>query len=219
MSNSYSLKEGDKLTIYYREREFYTSAIQEVKDNGIITTYAPMGAKALLAIRPNDMVYISYVRADAQYQFDACVKRRHRQNGVNFLEFLPMSEHRRIQRRQYYRLLVTLDAYIQPLRLVDTEVEDDWIKVQTVDISGEGMQLKSFEPIPDHSILECMISLDDNKIIRMQGEVLEVFEVVEDASPYRLRIFFNEIAEDKRQDIIKFIFNQQQRSRAKGLRS
>ena len=48
MNNSYSLKEGDKLTICYREREFYTSAIQEVKDNGIITTYAPMDAKALL---------------------------------------------------------------------------------------------------------------------------------------------------------------------------
>lgn len=27
MNNSYSLKEGDKLTICYREREFYTSVI------------------------------------------------------------------------------------------------------------------------------------------------------------------------------------------------
>ena len=38
-------------------------------------------------------------------------------------------------------------------------------------------------------------------------------------APMDAKALLDEIAEDKRQDIIKFIFNQQQRSRAKGLRS
>lgn len=212
------LKEGDKVTIRYGEDESYTSIVQSINENGEITTYAPLDEKKILTLKPNDTAVLSFVRPDAQYEFDAVVKKRYRQRDINFIEFVPTSEYRRIQRRQYYRLKISLDAYVRVIRQGDEgDGEDEWIKMHTVDISGQGMQLKSYEAIPDHSILDCVICLDEEKTIRVKGEVKEVYETEEGPIPYRLRIYFFEITEQQKKEIIQFIFKKQMEMRAKAL--
>jgi c-di-GMP-binding flagellar brake protein YcgR len=215
--NSSLLKVGDNITIQYRDYESYNTMIQEIKKNGEIATIAPFEIKDLLALKPKCTVRISYAKADAQYEFDALVLKRYRSKGVPYLDFLPISEHRRIQRRQFYRLKITLDAYVRTQDTVNAVNTNEWIKMHTVDLSGEGVQLKSFAPVPDRTLLECMICLDENNVIQTNGEVLEVFEVSDELMPYRHRIHFYDIDNTRRDQIIRFIFEQQQQRRWKEL--
>jgi c-di-GMP-binding flagellar brake protein YcgR len=213
MSSSSILREGDSLTICFGEKESYHTLVQELKEDGVITATAPLEVKSLIALKPKCPVRISYAKADARYEFDAVVQTRYRHKEVAFLDFLPLSEHKRIQRRENYRLKITLDAYVRVQASESTEDDEEWIKMYTVDLSGEGSQLKSFTPIPDHTLLECMICLDENKVIRTNGEVLEVFEIDGDRVPFRLRIHFYDINDDHRDRIIGFVFEEQLRRR------
>lgn len=216
--NIHNLKAGDRVTITDRDGEYtYTSIVHEKKTDNTITVYMPYEAKGLLRIRPGSMIVVSVEAEDAQYQFDAGIKAVYDVDKVKFMDFMPVSGLRRVQRRQFYRLKAALDVYIRLLEQEGSPQDDGWKKTITVDISGEGMRLKTFEAIPDGSLLECMIRLSDRQIIRLQGRVLEVFEAEDEIFPYRLRIVFSGISEQMQNEIVRFIFVRQREMRAKTL--
>jgi c-di-GMP-binding flagellar brake protein YcgR len=216
--NIHNLKAGDRVTITEGDGEYtYSSIVHEKKIDSTITVYMPYEAKGLLRIRLGSMVEVVFAAEDAQYRFDASIKAIYEVDRVKYLDIMPVSELRRVQRRQFYRLKITLDVYIRLLEQEGSPQDDGWKKTFTEDISGDGMRLKSFEAIPDGSLLDCMIRLRDRQIIRLQGRVLEVFEAEDEILPYRLRIEIQGISEQIQNEIIRFIFDRQREMRAKML--
>jgi c-di-GMP-binding flagellar brake protein YcgR len=139
-----------------------------------------------------------------------------------------MSDLKKFQRRQYFRLECTLD--IEYRRLEDSDVEkikedpelirdimesEPFTSAIVLDISGGGVRFASEEKLePDSNILvDLNISTESGqKVYGVMAKVLSSGRIINKDHMYEQRV---EIAGHTREAIIKFIFEQERRLRKK----
>ena len=157
------------------------------------------------------------------------VTSRGKEGNIYICQLLLMTELKKFQRRQFFRLPCTLDVQITPLREIEmlayiknhampetlTNPTENGI---VVDLSGGGMRIISNEKYEKGVFIALDFILNVQGVpLKMQllGQVIQSFKSETNELRYDQRVQFREISRDVQDEIIKYIFEEQRKLRRK----
>ena len=132
------------------------------------------------------------------------------------LEIQKISNIRKYQQRQYYRLEISIPVikeFVTKKGLEEIISTEDCV---TKDISGSGLKLYSNFEHRVGDIIICRFRIG-NRLIKIKGRILRIENIDTFDYNYSLGIKFIGLSEDDREQIIKFIFLKERLLREKGL--
>ncbi len=202
-----------------------TKIFDIVSDDVIkITIPTIQGKLQLIAMDGEYDVY--FYTQNGLYQCVCTVKNRYRANGVPLMELQLMTNLRKYQRREYYRLNCLMEMRC---RAFDNEETDEYIKTGNynpenakvpnatmVDISGGGARFVSREKYETGALILFRFALkqkDGYHDYSVVGRVVSSELIENSANRYENRAQFVDIDNTDRESIIKYIFEEERRIR------
>jgi c-di-GMP-binding flagellar brake protein YcgR len=149
------------------------------------------------------------VRQDAVYAFRAVVEQRS-QLPIPRLELRPTGCAERIQRRQYFRVKVSM-----PVELIGNNVDASGLvahlRSRTHDVSGSGISIRHPDPIPVGTVFETRLILPGElPPVKAVSKVVQSVLALSDRNVYHVGMHFLTIKEADRSRIIRVLFRIQQ---------
>ncbi|ABY92956.1 flagellar brake protein [Thermoanaerobacter sp. CM-CNRG TB177] len=207
--NEINLLPGQKLRIGLNNgKTMYSSQVQDISKNGTILIDTPVYSGHLVPVRIGSIVQIIYFTKQGLFTFYAKVLNRF-SGKLALLEIMPISSVERLQRRQYFRL----EKVIPFTYTISGGEEDKVYKGLIQDISGGGLRCKVDKKLEVGTIINCVFTLDQE--ITVSGKVVRYEELLEKG--YEIGICYVDISEKVREKIISYIFEEQRKSRQKGI--
>jgi len=214
---------GEKIDVRYKGKneteteKLCYSMVQDIVSQDEIIITMPMLEGVQIILEPEQEIEIDFFREEGCYSFKARVDERFKTDGLNLVKVSRISPVNRLQRRNYYRLKITLPIYVRILTNDPDKEPDSWLEAYTLNLSGGGAKISVNRSIDKGTLIECLLRIKDQDLI-LRGEVLRCQLAQDDViSRYEIGIFFKDITEYQRDEIIKFIFEQQRKLRKKGL--
>lgn len=227
---------GNKVEIQMIDKEnsenantVYITRIHDIISDDQLELVMPM-EKTKLILLPVDYEYnIVFYGQTGPYQCMAKVIDRYKSNNVYILVVELITNLRKYQRREFYRFSCALEMCS---RTLETE-ELDAVEQKTpykltpglplkrsviVDISGGGLRFISTQLYDVGSMLYCSYHLLVNGVRKQYeiiGKVLNTKEVENRPGTFEHRVKYINIDEDEREEIIKYIFEEERKSRKK----
>ncbi|WP_028991706.1 flagellar brake protein [Thermoanaerobacter thermocopriae] len=206
--NEINLQPGQKLKIGLdKETIIYSSQVQDISENGTILIDAPGYSGDLVPMRIGSIIQVIYFTKQGLFTFYAKVLNSF-YGKLALLEIMPISGVERLQRRQYFRL-----EKVIPFTYTINGEEDKVYKGFIQDISGGGLKCKVDKKLEIGTIINCVFTLDQE--ITITGKVVRYDELPEKG--YEVGICYVNISEKVREKIISYIFEEQRKSRQKGI--
>lgn len=210
-------------------RKVYYSQVYDILSADRMEIVMPM-EKTKLILLPVDSVYDVVLYAQGTlYQCFARIIDRYKSNNVYILVLELTSNLRKHQRREYYRFSCALDMCARPL------VEDEMKAIEQkealyltpglplkhsviVDISGGGLRFIADQEYEKDSMIYCTYHLlldGKDKEYSLVGKILSVRPVENKRGVYEHRVQYVDIEVDKREEIIRYIFQEERKNRKK----
>ncbi|WP_129722479.1 flagellar brake protein [Xylanivirga thermophila] len=194
------------------------SMIQDILEDGDIVINMPVLNRYPVVLKAGDVITVIFFRPNGQFSFVAEVKAIIKHDAVYLVRISPKSNIIKSQRRNFYRLKTTAPISIFLLDQYGEPLDNGPVKGTTIDISGGGVKVLLNQEINKGSLINCQISLHDDRQIVVKGKVLRCNKVIEDSiEKYKIGICFLNISEMNRDSIVQYIFQQQMRLRRSGL--
>lgn len=219
------LQPGTKL-----ELELYDSLGEKVKPSlvsefewleGDKTAFiaAPIYEGVIYPVRAGTIMDICFIGDDSLYRFKAKVLNRGLRDNVAMLKIEIEGGMHKVQRRQFYRFECSLPVRYRLVGTLNPVYNDDtpFTKAVTKNLSGGGLSIAINEKIERDKYIECELMLADDKVVRFYGKVVRLIKLDNDLHKYEAGVVFRKIENKDREDIIKYIFQQQRNLRKKGL--
>ena len=108
-------------------------------------------------------------------------------------------------RREYYRITVTLPICLQP----ESDKEEKPLIQRSVNISGGGIGVTLNQPFEVNEILSCTLLLPGQELFKSFLEVLRVDSIIYPSNTYRLHGRFVRMANRDRELLIRHILKLQ----------
>lgn len=208
------------------QKKVYTTKVYDVLTDDRLEVVMPM-EKTKLILLPIDGEYdLCFYTSMGLYQCFARIIDRYKSNNVYVLVFELTSNLRKHQRRDYYRYSCVLDMKTRELKQEEViAVEANKVMLVPglplrrsliVDISGGGIRFISDHKYEDGSLIYCgyqLVSDGVSKEYEIVGKVLNVRDVANRPGEYEHRVQYVNIDNDKREEIIRFIFEEERRLR------
>jgi c-di-GMP-binding flagellar brake protein YcgR len=208
------------------KRTVYQSQVYEIVSEDRLEIIMPM-EKTKLIMLPVDAEYDLYFYTEnGLYQCFARVVDRYKDNYVYLLLIELTSNLRKYQRREYYRFSCALEMNSRPLEKEEIDSYEQksldlspGLPLQrsvVVDISGGGLRFLANYSYELEMMIACRYHLvieGKNKEYNLLGKVLEVREVDNRPGVYEHRVQYVDINTDEREEIIKFIFEEERKTR------
>lgn len=233
------IKAGDKIdlqTIDHIEGEgnensnkVYVSSVCEIVSEDTLEIMMPM-EKGKLILLPVDSKYnLIFYGENGLYECPARIIDRYKSNNVYILVMELISSLRKYQRREFYRFSCALEMCSRSLREEELQsletlkpeklVHDEPLKRSIiVDISGGGLRFLSTQKYePDTMLYICYHLLTGNvsKKYELFGKVLSIKKLENRAGVWEHRVQYYNLDEKIREEIIKYIFEEERKSRRK----
>ncbi len=214
------------------KKKVYESQVYDIISEDRLEITMPM-EKSKLILLPVDVEYDIYFYTNAGlYQCFGRVIDRYKNNTVYILLLELSSNLRKFQRREYYRFSCALEMNSRPLEKEEIEKLEQrgWelspglplARSVVVDISGGGLRfIANYKYDPD-ILIYCKYHLvieGKNKEYTLIGKVLSIRELENRPGVYEHRVQYIDIDTEEREEIIRFIFDEERknRKREKGL--
>ena len=232
------LRPGDRIELQMVEHQrkdedsqrVFISEIHEILSEDQMEIVMPM-EKTKLILLPVDVEYDLTIYAQhGLFQCFARVIDRYKSNNVYILVVELTTNLRKHQRREYYRYSCALDMSSRELEeneIKAVELREPFLltpglpikRSVIVDISGGGLRFVSEQRYEPESLIYCSYSLlqNDNKKKEYQivGKVLTVTELSNRRGTYEHRVQYVDLDKDVREEIIRFIFEEERKNRKK----
>lgn len=209
----------------------YLTKIYEIITDDTMEVMMPMEQGKLILL-PVDQVFEAVIYGPANlYQCMVRVIDRYKSNNVYILLLELVSNLRKYQRREYFRFSCVLEMdsrKLEEAELGDIEKgEKAAINLQPglplkrsviVDISGGGLRFISAQRYEPESFILCSYMLvvnGERKRYQVVGKVLAVKEVENRRGTYEHRIQYYNMSNEVREEIIKYIFEEERKTRRK----
>lgn len=204
----------------------YQSKVLDVLSEDRLEILMPMDKSKIIPL-PVDGEYDLYFFTDSGlYQCYARIADRYKDNSVYVLVLDLISNLRKYQRREYYRLSCALEMDSRPLQLEEvrlaeagrreTRVPELPLKDSViVDISGGGLRFVADYAYEVESLIMCRYRLmigKENKEYNLVGKVLAVKELENRPGSYEHRVQYMNMDTEEREEIIKYIFDEERRT-------
>lgn len=208
-----------------KEHKSYQSQVIDVLSEDRVEISMPM-EKSKLILLPVDGEYDMYFYSDGGlYQCYARVVDRYKNDGLYILVLDLISNLRKHQRRAYYRFSCALDMYSRELREEEVDQSGDGseeilapklpLKSSViVDISGGGLRFVANYAYEVQSMILCKYNLlvnGETKEYNLAGKVLSVRELEDRNGIFEHRVQYVNVDPTEREEIIKYIFDEERR--------
>lgn len=211
------------------ERKVYESKVVDVIGDDRLEIFMPIEQTKLVLLPVNGEYNIRFFTARGLFQCDAKVANRYKNGSLYLLEMKITSSLQKYQRREFYRFPCMLDMEVRELtadekRDIDREsvfnAEDDLPgdKAVILDLSGGGLRFTSATPFEPRSIVVCNYTLrreSGNRRMCIAGELLSCKRLEKNPGQYEQRVRFIYITPREREDIIRYIFEEERKKRQK----
>ena len=197
----------------------YFSMIQDIISEHIFLITLPMSEGESAFLHLGEEIRVCYFRPHGQYWFQAKVIDRYKQDNIYSFKIQKISEVTRLQRRNYFRLQKTIPVKVDIFSLNDKETINT-LYGYTLDIGGGGLAIVLDSSISRNTKVKCTFTLDSSSnigTIQTKGKVIRSNPSQNMEDKFEVGICFEDISDQLRDEIIKFIFEEQRRLRKKGL--
>jgi len=211
------LKLGENIEIEIDNGESFlkmkSNIISVINDNRISISM-PIYKGRIYPIAAGRRINVVFSKANkGTFYFTAEVVNRMEKENLKILLVKKISDIKHFQRRDFFRLSIVLN--------MDLEVIENGSPIKTIaaiskDISGGGLRLITREKLPKHTVVKCIMKLD-NDVVEPFGKVVRCSPQADSIIKHDVGICFTAIDESIRSKIISFIFKNQRKLRKKGL--
>lgn len=232
------IKMGDKIDLQVIDRsaggqaenqKTYASSIYEIVSEDMLEIMMPV-EKGKLILLPVDSEYnLVFYGEGGLYQCFARIVDRYKSSNVYILVVELTSNLRKYQRREYYRFSCALDMCARNLQEEELDSLDEIAPYDLtpglplkqsviVDISGGGLRFLSSQMYEAGSMLYICYDLligDENRKYEVIGKVLSVKKLENRTGTWEHRVQYYNMNKKVREEIIKYIFEEERKSRRK----
>ncbi len=152
---------------------------------------------------------LTYYRDAGVFSFSIAFLKKIKDGNLELYQIARISEPRKTQRREYYRLKYMVNGSLKSLE------NETSCEILVLDISGGGIRATSPKSFYVGEKIECTLNLEDERIT-VAATVVRTIRV-NDEQKYELGIKFEDVSEQNQNKIIAFIFQKQGELRKKGL--
>lgn len=217
------LEEGDEVKTAGKG---YQSKVLDILSEDRIEVLMPM-EKSRVVTLPVDGEYDLYFFTEmGLYQCYARIVDRYKDNNVFVLVMDLISNLRKYQRREYYRLSCALEMDSRLLQKEEVKLAEAGQRERRipelplkncviVDISGGGLRFVADYAYEAESLIMCKYRLvvdKEEKEYNLVGKVLAVREVENRPGSYEHRIQYLNMDMEEREEIIKYIFDAERKT-------
>lgn len=214
------------------KKKVYQTQVCDILTEDQLEIYMPMEKSKLILLPVNAEYDLYFYTQTGLYQCFANVIDRYKSDNQFILLMELTSNLRKFQRREYYRLSCALEMNSRPLEKEEVEVVErgnsflvpglPLKRSVIVDISGGGIRFIGNYAYEPESLVCCKYNLvvDGNaKEYTLVAKVLMVRELEDRPGVYEHRAQYINIDTSEREEIIRFIFEEERkhRKREKGL--
>ena len=186
----------------------YTSVVQDILSEDSIEIRMPIEKSKLILLPVDGEFDMIFYGASGMYQCLARVTDRYKSNNVFLLQMELTTNLQRYQRREFYRLRCALEMHtrlleeseIQAMESLEPYTLEKSLPLKqsvAVDISGGGIRFLTTE----YYEIVC--------------KVLSTVEVEKHPGTYEHRVQYYDMDPDTREEIIKYIFEEERKNRLK----
>lgn len=212
------------------KRKTYFSSVHEILSEDTLEITMPT-EKTKLILLPVDSEYnMIFYGESGLYQCFARIIDRYKSNNVYILVVELTSNLRKYQRREYYRFSCALEMAARNLEETEMQAIEQNIPYSLtpglplkqsviVDISGGGLRFISSQSYEPGSLIYCSYHLlkgSERKKYEVIGKVLSVKELEKREGTFEHRVQYYDMDTETREEIIKYIFEEERKSRRKG---
>lgn len=209
------------------EQRVYFSKVYEILTEDTLEITMPMEQTKLILLQVDSEYDMVFYGKNGLYQCFARVADRYKSNNVYLLRMELTSDLRKFQRRDFYRFTCAVEMHSRSLM----EEELEGVETKTaqmlqeglpmrksviVDISGGGIRFLSDQQYEIGSMLYCTYSLmkgGKSKTYEVIGRVLAVHSLDNRPGTYEHRMQYYNMDVETREEIIKYIFEEERRNR------
>lgn len=189
------------------EKGHFVSTIDEVGDS-TLTIMGPTEPELRLQVKPDVQFLITGVTERGLYMFEAVVKNVYFWNNVMQVELNAISDYKKIQRREAFRVMESIEVQVCKLAQVDDQ-PPNWVKTETVNISETGMLIRFNEECALGQSFEIEVNINlygMNEILpKIHGRVVRCYPVESRTFNYLVGIEFEDLPDNVRNSIIKLV--------------
>lgn len=203
-----------------KEIRTYDSRVIDILSDEKVEISMPFEKTKLILLSIDEEYNLFFYTENGLYQCSARVAERYKNNKVYSAIFELTSNLRKFQRRDYYRFSCALEMKTRTLQAdevraiekkeIPSDTERPLQKCVIVDISGGGLRFVSTYVYEVNSMVLCKYFLwinGENKEFTLVGKILSVKQSENRPDVYEHRLQYVNMDNDKREDIIKYIFD------------
>lgn len=209
-------------------KKVYSSKVFDILSSERLEILMPYEQRKLVLL-PIDTEYTMYFYVEnGIMECSARIVDRYKTSNTFILVVELLTPLRKYQRREYYRYSCALELETREISeeertFLDTPLmefvqELPLEKSVIVDISGGGLRFISRQRYNEGTLLYCKYNLSDDeeqKMYEIVGRVLHVMPLEKRPGYFEHRIQYHNIDNRKREEIIRYIFEQERRNRKK----
>jgi len=210
-----------------KKRKVYHSAVSEILSEDRLEITMPIEQAKLRLLEIDGEYDVYFFTGNGLYQCFARVIDRYKTNNIYMVLIELTSNLRKQQRREYYRFGCALEMsdislseeeeveVLKTGRLVNGKKLN---KSVIVDISGGGLRFVSEQKYELDSLVYCTYHLMIRRWIKeynLVGKILTAREIDNRPGFYEYRLKYINIDKDEREEIIRYIFQEERKNRKK----
>lgn len=210
-----------------KQKKTYHSTVYEILTEDTMEITMPMEQTKLILL-PVDAEYdLVFYGSTGLYQCFVRIVDRYKSNNVYILRVELTSDLRKYQRREYYRFGCALEMGSRKLSEDEVKAVEDkepyilqsgqpMRRNVIVDISGGGLRFMSVEKYEPGSLIFCnyfLVKDGQRKQYEVIGRVLSARELQNRPGTYEHRVQYHDLDVNVREEIIRFIFEEERKSR------
>ena len=230
-----------KSGVTYPNAKTYVSQLIDTIDNEVIHIATPIMNSTPIILNVGEYYNLCIYTAQGLYQCNCVVLKNQRENNILISIVKIVSNLERIQRREYFRLEcilrsdyhVTTDEDEKIIKKVTADdfsnneerleykkrllqIDSEWVPSTVLDISGGGLRFTSslLHTSGDKIKVRLELSMASGlKIMILGANMLHSNRIYNKAGVYEHRVEFSNILKKDREEIIKYIFEQERKRR------
>lgn len=207
----------------------YRTSVYDILDDGRLELVMPM-EKTRLVLLPVDGEYdVCFFSHGGMYRADVRIVDRQKINGIYILVVEMISNLHKYQRREYYRFNCVVEMRAREMTRQELDSfargftylisEEDMVRGVIVDISGGGTRFVSRQKFNEGSMILMSFNLpimERERSFLLAAKVIYSGEIENRTNEYENRVKFEFIDTTTREEIIKYIFDEERKNRKNG---
>lgn len=213
MGTSAVIRLGNRVQIKI-ENIWYNTIIERISDESCFYISSPISKQMRVLPETNNIYQVSMVSSNGLYEFDVLVLQADISDNIMLIKLQIVSEIRKLQRRNAYRVEVMIGIRIIEVRdCVEQEDAGYQDCTKTINLSELGMMFLSNKKYEEGTMLNCDIVLDkfgfDMMLRHIKARVIRCRNPEENGEQYKVGVRFEDIPVQSERTLARFVMRSQ----------